>query len=153
SADSTMLVWDIAAVATKKPTLKAGNVEKAWRTLLSDDARAAYEALRVLATSPDGAVKLLARHLEPAAPIDAKRIDACLLDLDSDEFMVRERARRDLEQMGDQVVPALERCLAGRPSLEVRKRVERILEKALAPNPQRLRQSRALEALERMGCD
>ena len=153
SADSTMLVWDIARVATKKPTLKAGNVETAWRTLLGDDARAAYEAIRALASSPDGAVELLARHLKPAALIDAKRIAASLGDLDSDEFEVRQRATRDLEQMGDRVVPALERCLAGRPSPEVRKRVEQILEKALAPNPQRLRQSRALEALERMGCD
>src|SRR5207248_203417 len=100
-----------------------------------DDARAAYEAIRALASSPDGAVGLLARHLKPAAPIDAKRIDACLRDLDSDEFEARQRATRDLEQMGDQVVPALERCLAGRPSLEVRKRVERILQKALTPNP------------------
>jgi WD40 repeat protein len=153
SADSTMLVWDIARLATTKPTLQAGNVETAWRTLLGDDARAAYEAIRALASSPDGAVGLLARHLEPAAPIGAKRIAACLRDLDSDEFAVRQRATRDLEQMGDQVVPALERCLAGRPSLEVRKRVEQVLEKALAPNPRRLRQSRALEALERMGSD
>jgi RNA polymerase sigma factor (sigma-70 family) len=153
SADSTMLVWDIAQAATKKPALKAGNVETAWRTLIGDDARAAYEAIRTLASSPDGAVQLLARHLKPAVPIEVKRIDACLRDLDSDEFEVRQRATRTLEQMGEQVVAALERCLAGRPSLEVRKRVERIVEKALAPNPQRLRQSRALEALERMGCD
>ena len=133
--------------------MKAGGVEPSWRTLLGDDARAAYEAIRALASSGEGAVRLLARHLEPAAAIDAKRIDACLRDLDSDEFEVRKRATRDLEQLGDQVVPALERCLAGRPSLEVRKRVEQVLEKALAPNPQRLRQSRALEALERMGGD
>ncbi len=153
SADSTMLVWDVAGVAAKKPALKAGNVEAAWRTLLGDDARAAEEAIRALASSGEGAVRLLARHLEPAAPIDAKRIAACLRDLDGDEFEVRQRATRDLVRMGDQVIPALERCLAGRPSLEVRKRVEQILEKALAPNPQRLRQGRALEALERMGCD
>ncbi len=128
-------------------------METAWRTLLGGDAKAAYEAIRALASSPDAAVQLLARHLKPAVPIDAKRIDACLRDLDSDKFAVREQATRDLKQLGDQAAPVLERFLAGSPTPEARRRVELVLEKALVQEPQRLRQIRALEALEWMGSD
>ncbi|HWG45640.1 MAG TPA: sigma-70 family RNA polymerase sigma factor [Gemmataceae bacterium] len=153
SADSTMLVWDIAGIAAKKPRPKAGDVDRAWQALAGDDAKAAYEAIRVLAASPDAAVKLLARHLKPVARIDTKRIEEFLRDLDSPVFADRERATTNLEQLGEQAVPGLKQFFANKPSLEARRRVEQILEKALSQNPQRLRQNRALEALEWMGGD
>jgi WD40 repeat protein len=152
SQDSTLLVWDIAGKIAKQPPRKAGDVERAWRDLLGDDAKAAYEAIRVLSASPDAAIKLLARNLKPA-PIDKKGIDAWLRDLDSDDFAARERATRELERLGEQAVPALERFLAGKPSLEARRRVELLLEKSHGPTPEHLRQIRALEALERIGDD
>jgi RNA polymerase sigma factor (sigma-70 family) len=152
SQDSTLLVWDLAAAEEKKPPPPPGDVEQAWRRLDSE-AQQAYEAIRVLASSPDATVKLLSRHLEPSAPIDARRIDAWLRDLESDAFDQRERATRRLEQLGNQAVPALERLLADQPSLEARQRAERLLRKASdrSPGPERLRQIRAVEALERMG--
>jgi WD40 repeat protein len=155
SEDSSLLVWDVAGTAATKPPMKSGDVDRAWQTLAGGDAKAAYEAIRALASSPDAAVALLTRHLQAAVPIDAKRIDACLHDLDSDQFADRERAMRELEQQGDQALAALERFLAGRPSLEARKRVEQLLEKArdVARDPERLRQHRALEALGRMDGD
>lgn len=150
-----MLVWDVAGAAAKKPSPGSRDVEKAWQSLATEDATIAYEAIRTLAASPDAVVKLLALHLKPAAPLDAKRIDVCLRDLDSDNFAIRDRATRELERFGEQAVPALERFLAGKPSLEARRRVERVLEKIRAQIPQgeRLRQIRALEALERIGDD
>jgi WD40 repeat protein len=153
SQDSTLLVWDIAAMAAKQPSSKAGDVERAWRALLGDDAKAAYEAIRVLSASPGDAVKLLAQHLKPAAPIDTKGIDAWLRDLDSDDFAVRERATRELERLGEQAVPALERFLTGKPSLEARRRVERVVGKSSDRTREHLRRIRALEALERIGND
>jgi hypothetical protein len=152
SNDSTLLVWDLSA-AMKNALPKGGNVEQAWRALAGDDAKAAYDAIRVLAANPDAAVLLFARHLKPAVAIDTKRIEVCLRELDSDRFEDRERATRELEQLGDQAVPALERSLAKHPSLEARRRVEQVLEKVSgrSADPERLRQIRALEALERMG--
>jgi WD40 repeat protein len=152
SEDWTLLVWDVAGTAAKKPPRKPGDVDRAWQTLAGGDAKAAYEAIRTLASSPDAAVALLARRLQAAVPIDAKRIDAWLRDLDSDQFAIRERAMSELEQQGDQTQAALERFLAGRPSLEARRRAEQLLEKArdVARDPERLRQLRALEALEWM---
>jgi hypothetical protein len=54
--------------------------------------------------------------------------------------------------MGDQAAAALARVLAGKPSLETKRRAEQLLARALGQvhNPERLRQLRALEALERM---
>jgi RNA polymerase sigma factor (sigma-70 family) len=155
SEDSTLLLWDVAGAAARNPLPKAPDVEQAWQALASDDAAVAYVAIRALAASPDAAVPLFARHLKPAASADAKRVAACLRDLDSAEFSVRDRATEELEQMGDAAAPALERFLAGKPALEAKRRAERLLAKARwqVMDPERLRQIRALEALERIDND
>jgi RNA polymerase sigma factor (sigma-70 family) len=155
SDDTTLLVWDLARAAAMNPPPKPGDVEQAWRALAGDDAKAAYEAIRALAVSPDAAVRRMAQELKPAAPADVKHIQACLRDLDDADFAVRERATGDLERMGDQTAAALERFLAGKPSLEARRRAEHLLVKARGTilDPERLREVRALEALERVGTD
>jgi RNA polymerase sigma factor (sigma-70 family) len=153
SNDSTLLVWDVSAlVANQKPD-KSGDFERAWPVLAGEDAKAAFQAIRELAATPEATVKRLARQLKPIAPIDAKRIEACLCDLDSSEFEVRERATRELEGFGDLATAALERFLASRPALEPRRRAEQVLEKTrdTLPHAERLRQMRALEVLERIG--
>jgi RNA polymerase sigma factor (sigma-70 family) len=147
SEDSTLLVWDLAETAAKKPPPRTGDVNQAWQTLAGDDAQAAYQAIRVLASSPDTAVRLIARHLQPVGSIDAERVKACLRDLDSDQFETRERATRELEQLGEPAKTLLERFLAGSPTLEARLRVKKILE---ARQRDWLLQVRALEALEWM---
>jgi WD40 repeat protein len=153
SADATILIWDVAGAAAKKPAPKAGDVEEAWRALSREDPEAAFRAVGVLASSPGAAVPLLSRHLKPVAPIDAKRLETCLLALDSTEFADRERATQELGKMGDQAAAALERFLAGRPSVEARRRAEQALEQARELTGERLAEMRALEALERMGGD
>ncbi len=155
SDDTTLLVWDLAHFAAKCTPPKPGDVDQAWRALAGDDAKAAYEAIRVLAASPDAAVRRIGRHFQSASPADVKRIRACLRDLDDAEFAVRERATRDLERMGDQAVAALERFLAGKPSLEARRRAEHLLAQVRGATLEldRLREVRALEALERIGND
>jgi RNA polymerase sigma factor (sigma-70 family) len=149
SEDSTLLVWDVAGAAASMPPTKEGDINQAWQALAGKDARAAYEAIRVLGASPAAAVQHIRQQLKPIAPVDAQRINACLRNLDSDEFAVREQASRDLEQMGQSAVAMLERFLAGKPSLESRKRVEEVL--ASVSGPERLRQVRAVEVLERIG--
>jgi hypothetical protein len=130
-------------------------VDRAWRALSGEDAKAAYQAIRVLSSSPDTAIPLLTRHLHPVDTVNIKRIDICLRALDSDKFEDRDRATRELEQAGEQVAAALERFLAGRLPLEARRRAEQILEKVrdLPRYPDQLRELRALEALEWMAGD
>src|SRR5262249_19324723 len=56
-------------------------------------------------------------------------------------------------KIGEQAEPALKKALEGKPSIEVRRRLEYLLEhmRASPGSGERLRQARALEGLEAMG--
>ena len=56
---------------------------------------------------------------------DYKRLPAFLADLDSDQFTVREKATRKLEEMGEAAESALRKVLASKPSLELHLRADR----------------------------
>src|SRR5262249_20943196 len=79
------------------------------------------------------------------------KIEQLVTDLDSDKFQVRTAATAQLKALGELAEPALRRALAGDPSAEVRRRVEQLLEKVQewAPPPERLREVRAVDVLER----
>jgi hypothetical protein len=93
--------------------------------------------------------------------MEAKRVRKLLAQLDSDSFAEREEASRQLLALGEQFVPMLRQVLKERPSLEMRRRIERILEllprnssakqlpRSLSPDQQRL--LRALAVLEWSG--
>jgi RNA polymerase sigma factor (sigma-70 family) len=154
SDDSTILIWEVAGPAAKQPPVKAGDVDQAWQALAGTDAKIAFDAFRVLSASPNEAVKRIAQNLRPAAPLDADRVAACLRDLDSSKFEVRVRATRDLIQMGEPIAGTLEQSLKGKPSLEVRRRIEEVLATVTdLDSPEKLQQLRALEVLERIGND
>jgi hypothetical protein len=91
--------------------------------------------------------------LTAAAAIPAEPISRWVADLDDNNFAVREKASRELAALGDYAVPELRRLLAGRPSLEARRRAEQLLERpsGLITNPGMLRSVRAVEMLERLG--
>ena len=76
-----------------------------------------------------------------------------IADLDDERFAVREKATTELEKLGKEIEPALHKALQGKPSLEVRRRIDRLLEKleSAAPSPEQLRLLRALEVLEHIG--
>lgn len=76
-----------------------------------------------------------------------------IADLDSSHFSVRRNAAHQLEELQDLAEAALRKALQGKPSLEVRLRIELLLKKlhGLVPTSARLRELRAVEALERMG--
>jgi hypothetical protein len=58
-----------------------------------------------------------------------------------------------LEKLHELAEPALQNVLQGKPALEVRQRVEQLLEKLHGPitNPEQLRMIRAVEVLEHIG--
>ena len=85
--------------------------------------------------------------------LDPKRIQRLLADLDSNVFAVREAAVQALLGLDEQAMPYLEATLKSRPSLEVRVRVQRILEQKqrAAITSEQLRQIRAVMVLELIG--
>jgi WD40 repeat protein len=150
--DSTVLLWKVSEPAREEPKLSAGELEEAWSALVGDDARKAYRAIHRLAAAPQQSIPFLRDHLKPAATVDAKRIERLIADLDDDAFAVRERASRELKQIGSPVAPALRRVLAKRPTLEMRRRIEQLLEPFDRGRctPDELRSLRAVEAVEHM---
>jgi hypothetical protein len=153
SHDGTALVWDAAPLAKKAAPARPADVAALWEGLADTDGGRAHRAVWGLAGSPGGAEKLLAERLKPAVPVDPKRIARLIADLDADEFVVRNRASRDLAVLGDVAVPALKKALEGSPSTEMRRRVQELLdrEKTQAFDLGQVRFLRALEALELLG--
>jgi hypothetical protein len=145
--DSTILLWDMTAIAKSKPRGKppsAAELAVAWETLAGADAARAYDSIRCFACAGDSCPRFLGQHLRPLREPHPKEVARLIADLDSEEYALREKASRALEQMKDSVRPALEAALRS-TSVETRRRAKRLLA-TLAT--EQLRESRAVEALE-----
>jgi WD40 repeat protein len=153
-ADSTVLVWDWQRLrgltgsdgAKKDP-------EALWADLAAKDAPVAYRAIGSLASDPGRTVAFLARQVRPLRTEDCEPVRRLLKDLEDKRFAPRRQAQRELAKLGAEWAPLLEEVLAGEPSLEVRRRIEPLLD---APamrrwSPEMVRQLRALYALELIG--
>ncbi len=156
SADRTVLVWDISdlrAAENKEPiTLSHKELSGLWSDLGGKDAVKAYQAIHKLARAPEQAVAWLEEHLQPIAPADSKRLHRLIVDLDSARFEVRQQVAAEIEKHGDLARPAIEKALAGKPTVEVRRRLEQLLEGFdVSKSPETLRHLRAVEVLERIG--
>ena len=90
--------------------------------------------------------------LESVPPADPKQVEQWLNDLDDPKFAVRDKATAELEKLAELARSALEKRLAAKPTLEIRKRIEGLLAKLDGPvtRPEVLRGLRAVEVLERI---
>jgi hypothetical protein len=156
--DSTALVRDLTGRRTRAKAdgpLTAGGLDARWTALAGEDAAQAFQAIRELANSPDETLPYLARRLRPVPAADEKRLTRLIADLDGEAFAVREKAGGELADIGDAALASCHKALAGRPSAEVRSRLEGIVEKRAqawrALSGEELRTERALEVLERIG--
>jgi WD40 repeat protein len=160
SADTTAIIWDLTGRLTRSEvpdkSLAAADLETCWNNLAEEDAAKAYRMIQKLAASPKQAVFFLRSRLGPASAIDEKRIARLIAELDSNQFAVRETAEKELEKYGELAFDLLRKALEGKPSLETRRRLERLTEglsgglwsKLSLP---RVRALRAVEVLERIG--
>jgi WD40 repeat protein len=149
--DSTVLLWDLTGrTKSGKPkpaALTPIELEGLWSSL-AGDAPQADAALWAMVFSPQQSLPMLNKVLPPVPPADPKRVADLVRDLDSDNFTVRTKAVRALEELGEAAEGALWRTLADHPSLEVQRRVEQVLAKR---GKDVIRQLRALEVLEHLG--
>jgi RNA polymerase sigma factor (sigma-70 family) len=155
STDTTALVWDLTRRNGKRQPLGAADLDACWAALASADAERADQAIGRLAASPTEMLPYLEKRLQPAVRADARRVARLIADLDSDQFVVRKQAADELEKLGEAATAMYRTALAGNPSLELRRRLEALLEKQdqerRMPSLERLRILRALEALELAG--
>jgi WD40 repeat protein len=130
--NGTILVWPMRLLLERAPrawlSLPQAALQSLWNDLASDDAAVAFKARCTLAAD-NGSTAFLRQHLKPVAGPSAAKIAQLIADLDSDSFKVRDQAGRELKQMQEWVEEPLLKVLAGKPSLEVRRRIELLLSK------------------------
>jgi hypothetical protein len=120
--------------------------------LFGDDGHKSYRALCALSGAPKEVLPALRARLKPAPGTERERLARLVKDLDADEFDAREKATAELGKLGAAAEGALRQALEGRPSAEVKQRINSLLEK-LTTTPvsaEQARESRALELLERL---
>jgi HEAT repeat protein len=122
-----------------------------WSDLGGGDSTRAWQAIWDLALAGQSAAPYLGERLRPVPAADAGNIAQWINDLDADDFATRRAASRELERLGELAVPALRKALEGTPSPELRRQATRLVENLAGLSGERLRQIRAIEALEYMG--
>jgi HEAT repeat protein len=123
--------WPVQeAVDTPFPPQKLSSqeLEAAWTSLASLREPEANRAAWVLALSPRSAVPFLADRLQPAPTVPAEQIDRWIADLESKNFADRKAATEGLEKAGDAAEAGLKKALKKGPSLDVRRRLEKLLD-------------------------
>ncbi len=153
SVDTTALTWDLSKLArvelTREAPLTADELDALWGDLAKPDAATAFAAARKLLTDRKQVAPLSADRLRPVPVVEEARIAQLIADLGG-TFDARRKATAELERLGELAVPQLRNALEGTPKLDLKQRVEALLQKAtvskLTGAP--LRELRAIELLE-----
>jgi DNA-binding beta-propeller fold protein YncE len=151
--DTTALVWDVKrCLESNRPSEKVTpqTVSRLWDRLADDDGEKAADALSDLIEHPQLALPLLRDKLRPVPSTDKQRIAKLIANLEDDSFDVRKKANEVLEKLAELAEPALQARLADNPPLEVKQRIDRLLEKIQGPVvvADQARALRAIEVLE-----
>jgi RNA polymerase sigma factor (sigma-70 family) len=161
-ADTAVQVWGTASGQLLRqlavPRKQRGGWRTRWLALSGDGKTLAWVGddkecpVQVVNVATGDARCVLGEHDGGERQIVLSPDGRLLAELDSDNFQVRERATREIEEFGELARPAFERVLSGNPSAEVRSRIAQLAEKcAPARSPERLRALRAVEVLEQVG--
>jgi len=156
SDDTTVLCWDTTLLTHRhrvSKELSAACSIELWTDLDATDAARAQRAVAELIQAPDTALPFLEKSLPPVPRAKMTRIASLIADLDHEEFIRRDKASTELNKIGELAAPALRAALRAKPSLEMRRRIEALLEpiEARPLSPEGLRTIRALQVLETIG--
>lgn len=153
SRDTTCLVWSLPAVLTPTPDKRfdLAELDTLWRHLAAAEAQTAHAAGWRFHAAPADSVRFLSKQLLAYAKPDPQRVQQLVADLDAKEFRTRADAHTELEKLGELAFPALRQALAAKPSLEMQRRIEQLLDKRPGPHGEELRAWRALGVLENIG--
>ena len=132
--------------ASAAPSLFPTYGSPALDDLASGVTAAAYRAHCRLVRPGGAAFDFLSGPLRPARLAPAERVAHFLAEIGAERYAVRSRAMRELEDLGESAGPWLQKALESKPTLEVSRRVERLLAKQAEPRPRR-----AIDVLECIG--
>jgi WD40 repeat protein len=153
SQDTTTILWDgTCCTAPLPPRVQLTDMDLAekWDDLKDADAAKAFRAIHALGRGGDSAARWIGARLRPVADVQPSALARLIEDLDDSQFTARERAAAALMRVADQAEDTLRAELERTRSPEVRQRIRGILDVAqdVEPAPERLREIRAVEALE-----
>jgi dipeptidyl aminopeptidase/acylaminoacyl peptidase len=146
-SDRSALVWDLFGAGEEAPSPDA---RQAWEALADANPAWAWRGIAAVARSPDGVLPLMRQALRPVSAVKADELARLVAQLDDDDFEVREGASAQLTRAGRPAAGALEKLLAGRPSVEAARRAKEILARiaSTGSNEEWQRLLRSIEALE-----
>jgi hypothetical protein len=155
---NTLLLWNVATreLTQQGPPreLSAKEFGGLWTDLADKDSDKSEAAWHKLAAAGAKAIPFLKEQIGPIAvpALDRKQVEKLLSELDSNRFVTREKATRELLSLGELAIDPLERLLEKPSSLEAARRAHIVLKKVSEPvlTPDRLRALQVLELLEQM---
>jgi WD40 repeat protein len=149
SNEAPVYIWDVRGRSeSPSPPLSVAELEQAWAAHAGADTQAAFQAIRRLVAAPEPAVAFLRERLKPAVAADAQRVRELVRRLDSQRFAERQQAAQELEALADLALAEMRAAIKDAPPLEVRLRLERLLDRVEAGTSEMLRAIRAVEAIE-----
>jgi hypothetical protein len=151
-----VLVRDVGALLLGKSAperLSEKDFTALWDDLRGANASAGYRAAALITACPGDALPVVRKKLRPISRPDPGHVERLIARLDDPRFAERENAAVELERIIDLAEGPLRSRLAKEPTLEMRRRIERLLEPLdeRVPPPDRLRAGRVLQALEHLG--
>lgn len=168
--DGTVLVWNTASASLPPVPAAAGqsaglpgrgavaadstSLELLWDRLASLKGREAFDAGWALVAAGDTSAEFLSRKLRATPALDPPRVEELIGQLADPRWARREQAQTDLATLGMQAEPALQAALARSDSMEVRMRIEALLDgiRSTSRLPgETVRLARAVHVLERIG--
>lgn len=126
--------------------LKDKQLETTFTDLASKEQPKAVQACAVIYGSKQAVTFLKDNVKVKFAQADDQKIAQMINDLDADAFAAREKAEKDLANLGPAVVPAIQAALQNAKSAEMRMRLQRLIDNS-KELPVMLQANRALEVL------
>lgn len=153
--DSTVLIFDVGESREPLPLIEALHTpDELCDAIRGDSAKRAWDAIRELSRRPEVAIPLLAAKIQPIPKFvkpTQEQFAAWLVQLDAPAFAVRESASQSLKTKGVGYVAELQAAIQTTPSLEVKSRLETLVEHLMKPPLPNVWEARAIELLERIG--
>jgi WD40 repeat protein len=155
--NGTALVWDLtpyhAQARLAGAPLDDPRLAELWTDLGDTDAAKGWRAVWTLAEHAEQSVKMLQARMQPERAPDPKVAAGWIRDLGDANFAVRTKAMSEIRPCGRMISHLLRAALADNPPVEVQRRLQLLLAEIAQPEamtPARMRQWRALEALEQI---
>jgi WD40 repeat protein len=153
-----LLIWATAAGPSApvgpRVALTQQELTDCWTDLNAPEHDRMSQAWRKFGAAGDSAIAFIRQKIRTVTRPEARRtLDKLIADLDSDKFVIRERAIKELVAFGDLAFFPLQRLVQSPPSLEAATRASLLLKKLGEPKltPDCFRVFEAIDLLEQLG--